>query len=516
MISGRKAFFSAVVTSALNAMGIFVGFALQALLSKKFGTKASMDAYIVAGTLPYFIPVVFVVAFHSSFIPLFHEYQKEAGEEKAWEMGQMFFLGFTVLLCLISVSGYSLIPFLIGLIAPGFTGETFDVTVNLSRIMFPLLLFSGVTGMLNSLENAVFSFSRPAAAPLLNMIFNILVVWFFEPSLGIYSAAVGALVGGIAQTMFMLPVLFRRNTFRLRFDFGHPKLKKCFYLMSPLLIAQLFGKSEQLIDRFIASMLPTGSISFLSYAYRLTNNFVNLIGTSISVVTLPLLSGMIGDSKKMSNTVSSVVELWLILVTPLIFSLLLLRVPVIQFLYQRGEFTYASTINTASALLAYSGVFLITMGVGGTTLYAMQKTKFMLYLCVVMAFCNAAVAIVVTKYFGFRGPAVAYSVKIILSNVVCFAYLHSHLDIKLRKTIIAQVVKVLFANTLSVLFVNRLFGSIHLICAGISINALMRLSYISIAFASYMFIYFLIMMLINRHSMIDIYRLVKKPDKETA
>jgi len=475
-----------------------------------------MDAYIVAGTLPYFIPVVFVVAFHSSFIPLFHEYRNEAGEEKAWEMGQMFFLGFTVLLCVLSISGYPFIPFLIGLIAPGFSGETFDITLNLSRIMFPLLLFSGVTGMLNSLENAVFSFSRPAAAPLLNMLANILVVWFFEPTLGIYSAAVGALVGGITQTMFMLPVLFRRRTFRLRFDFRHPKLKKCLYLMSPLLIAQLFGKSEQLIDRFIASMLPTGSISFLSYAYRLTNNFVNFIGTSISVVTLPLLSGMIGDSKKMGRTVSSVLELWLILVTPLIFSLLLLRVPVIQFLYQRGEFTYASTINTASALLAYSGVFLITMGVGGTTLYAMQKTKFMLYLCVVMACCNAVVAIVVTKYFGFRGPAVAYSVKIILSNVVCFIYLHRYLGIKLRKSIISQIVKVGLANTISVLFLNRLLGPIGEICSGISVNALMRLSYLSLAFASYMLIYYFIMLLVNRHSMIDIYNLVKKPERETT
>jgi len=513
MISGRRAVFSAVTTSLLNCMGIFLGFALQALLSKKFGTKSAMDAYIVAGTLPLFIPTVFVMAFHSAFIPIFHEYQKEAGDKKAWEMGQMFFFGFAVVLFVLTIAGYPLLPYLLNILAPGFTGERFKLALNLSYIMFPLMLFSGITGMLNSLQNSVFMFSRPAAAPLCNMAVNLSVVWFYEPTLGIYSAAVGYLLGGIAQTLFMLPVVFRNSKFRFKFDFKHPKLKKCWQLMFPLLIAQMFGKSDQIIERFVASQLPAGSISYISYAYRLISNFINLIGTSITVVAFPMLSGISHDSKKMGSAVSSVVELWLVLVTPLIGSLLLLRIPVIQLLYQRGAFTYTSTINTASALLAYSGIFLISIGVGGTTLYALQKTKFILYLCIITAISNAFLAVVLTKYIGFQGPALAYSFKIILSNIISFSYFHFYLGIKLRKGLLKQVATTLFSNGVAIFLVKEAQPTLYKLCSGISSNTLLHLSFITMAFIYYMVVYSCVMLLVDRQSIKDIYYLIK-PKKE--
>ncbi len=508
MISGRRAVFSAVVTSALNFLSIFIGFALHALLSKKFGTHAEMDAFVVAGTLPYLIPTVFMMAFHSSFIPLYHEYKKEAGEKKAWEMGQMFFLTFCILLVIFTVLGFSHIEGLVRMIAPGFKGKTFLMTIKLSRIMFPLLVFMGVTGMLNSLQISNFSFFRPAAAPLANMLVNISVVWIYESKLGIYSAAYGSLAGGVAQCILMLPTLFR-GRLKFKIDLKHPKFKKCLYLMFPLLLAQVFGKSDQLIERYIASQLSAGSISYLSYAYRMLNNFISLIGTSIAVVSLPILSDIGNDKEKMGKTISQIMKLWLLIVTPMIASLLFYRIPIIQMLYQRGEFTYASTVNTASALIAYTGAFIITMGIGGNTLYALQKTKFFLYLCVITAAINAVSAVILTKFFGFLGPAMAYSIKIILSNIVCFIYFY-HLGIKMDRFLIGLAVKVLAANTVAMYASSKLIPIFTSLCSNISSNTILLGSYLALGFSSFVAIYALSITIMDTQSVKSIYTLVRK------
>jgi putative peptidoglycan lipid II flippase len=338
------------------------GFIRDMIIAQLFGAGTATDAFFVAFRIPNLLRrLVGEGSLTVSFIPVYSEYRSQRTKEESDRLIWVSFSVLAVFLILLAALGVIFSPWIIKAMAYGFTQEPekFRLTVLLNRLMFPYIFFIGLVAWAMGVLNTLKHFIAPALAPvLLNLSIIICALGFYsllaEPVL---SLAFGVLIGGLTQFLFQIPFLRRRGiALRFRFDLSHPGMRRIGALMAPSILGLAVTQLNVVINTFLASYLPEGSVSYLYYADRLLEFPMGIFAIAIATAVLPSLSEQAakGNMQEVKETLSSALRLAFFVILPAMAGLIFLRQPILNLLFQRGAFSAFSTEMTAQALLYYS------------------------------------------------------------------------------------------------------------------------------------------------------------------
>ncbi len=277
-----------------------------------------------------------------------------------------------LILGLICVVGIIASPAVVMVISGGFdhVPGKFELTVQLTRVLFPFILFVSIASVVMGALNARNIFGIPASA---STVFNIVSIvtgaflaWLFEPQTdwhhphfgerAVYGWCFGVLIGGLAQLAIQLPPLWKLGfRFHWKLDFRDSALRTVLMLMVPSAIAGSAVQINVLVNSQFASHID-GAVSWLYFAFRLVQLPIGIFGVAIATVTLPAVARQhaLDDLKAFGKTVEEALRFGFYLTLPASVGLAVVAEPVIQLIYEHGRFTHHATEQTALALQAYT------------------------------------------------------------------------------------------------------------------------------------------------------------------
>lgn len=358
----KKLLRSTIAVSVPTLFSRIFGYLRDMIQAYYMGTGRSADAFTIAYIIPNLLRRLTAEgAMTAAFVPVFSRLKSKESREELWKFANAFFFDMTVIMAAVVVLGIVFSPLLVKLIGIGFQDVQgkLDLTVALTRIMFPYIFLVSLSALAMAILNSFHKFFVPALTPVLfNLAVITLAVCFAgqsqEPA---YVFAAGVVAGGFFQLAFQLPFLWRQGmNFRFGLSFTHPAVKKVGRLMVPGVIGAGVYQINFALSRMIASLLPEGSVASLYYSSRVQELTLGLFSVALSIALLPTFSDLAAarDYSRMKSTLSFSFRVVSFITFPALVGLAVLNKPIIQVLYQRGQFDAASTAMTSDCLLYFA------------------------------------------------------------------------------------------------------------------------------------------------------------------
>jgi putative peptidoglycan lipid II flippase len=371
--------------SSLTFVSRVLGFARDFFIARTFGAGLATDAFFVAFRIPNLLRRLFAEgAFSQAFVPVLAEHKNRQSPEETRTLIDGTATALFLALVAAAVLGVVAAPLIVYISAPGFAGDPgkFGLTVAMLRITFPYIAFISLVAFSAGVLNTWSRFSVPAITPaLLNVAFIVGIVFFadrFDPPVLVLAWAVFA--GGVLQLALQVPYLYRMGLLpRWRLDLSHPGVRRILKLMAPAAFGVSIAQLSLLINTIFASFLPSGSVSWLSYADRLMEFPAGMLGVALGTILLPSLSKYhaSADHAEYAKLLDWGLRLTVLLAVPAACALAVLALPLITALFQYGRFTPEDAWMTQRAVLAYSvgliGMILVKILAPG--FYARQNIK---------------------------------------------------------------------------------------------------------------------------------------------
>jgi putative peptidoglycan lipid II flippase len=341
------------------ALSQVAGLVRQILATRAFGTAGVMDAFNTASIFPDLIfNLLAGGALASAFVPTFTAFLVREDHPSAWKLASAIVNLVFLSLATLSFISSLFAPQIARLLAPDYSPAQQLLTSQLLRILLITSTVFGASGLLSGILNAHQRFWLPSLASAIYWVGIIIGLIFFVPSLGIFGLAWGVVLGACLHLCIQLPDLFRlpKRSYTLTLGKGSPSVREVLVLMGPRLISVATLQVNFVVTGIIASGLPTGSLSAIKYAFPIMTVPLVIIGSGIGIATLPTFSAQIarGEMGDMRNSLTAALRGVLILALPATLGLVLLRQPLIAFLFQHGNFTSLSTDMTSWALFWYT------------------------------------------------------------------------------------------------------------------------------------------------------------------
>lgn len=447
---------AAGIMSIATFISRILGYVRDMVLAFYFGATGISDAFFVAFRIPNLLRELFAEGTMSSaLIPVLTEYQRKNGFEEAKRLVRVAFTFVLIVVSLITIAGIVFAPAIVSLMAPGFIKipEKFSMTVLLTRVMFPFLLFVSLAAILMGALNTRRVFFVPALAPaMLNatIIATIIVMssGITEP---IMAVAIGVTLGGFMQFAFQVPSFLREGySIAPQYDFRHPGLRKMITLVIPAMAGLAVTQINIVISSILASFLSHGSITYLFYSMHLIQFPVGVFGVAMAMAVLPSLSEHAGngDIEKLRDDFSFSLRLLFFMTLPAMAGLIALREPIVSTLFQRGMFDYTATRATADALLFYSlGIWsMVGVRVVAATFYSMQDTKTPVKVAVVALITNIVLSLLLMGTMRHSGLAFANALASMVNFTMLFYLLRNRLLRVGARKILKSFIKVSVAS----------------------------------------------------------------------
>jgi len=405
----------------LTMVSRVAGFARDVLTAAILGAGPVADAFFVALKLPNLFRRLFAEgAFSVAFVPMFSAELEQNGRPAAKAFAEEALAAMVGVLVPLTVAAVVAMPWLVPAIAPGFVDQPdkFALAVEFARITFPYLMMMSLVALMGGVLNSVDRFAPFAAAPILFNATLIAALLFLTPYVATpgHALSYGVAAAGVLQ-LLMLAEACRRAGYALRLP--RPRLGgrtvRLLRLMGPGAIGAGVMQINIFIDVLLASLLPTGAISYLYYADRLYQLPLGVIGIAIGTAVLPLLSrqvatgGADGSNQPAMTTQNRAIEFGLLLALPAAAALVVIPGPILTVLFERGAFGRVETIATAWALAAYAiGIpAYILVKVLSTVYFARQDTASPVKVAVVCTVANVALSLSLIWWIGHVGIALA-------------------------------------------------------------------------------------------------------------
>ncbi|MBN33553.1 MAG: murein biosynthesis integral membrane protein MurJ [Rhodospirillaceae bacterium] len=421
-----------VTVSGLTAISRVAGFVRDMLFAAALGAGIAADAFLVAFKLPNFFRRLFAEgAFNAAFIPMFAGRLEGEGKAEAKRLADEVMAVLLLALVVLTLAFEIAMPWVMLGLAPGFTDEPqkFELAIELTRITFPYLLLISLVALYGAMLNSTGRFAAYASAPiLLNLcLITAALVAYASPTIGAgHALAWGVTLGGVAQVLLLLANLSRAGLMpRLLLPRLTKGVKQVLRLFGPAALGAGVVQINLVIDLWVASFLPTGSISYLYYADRVNQLPLGVIGIAVGTALLPLLSRQIeaDDQAGANDSQSRAVELVMIFCLPAAVALTIIAEPIIAVLFERGAFDAADTAASAAALVAFAvglpAYVLIKVFAPG--FFARKDTKTPVKVAVVGLLSNLAIMLTLIWSLGHVGIALATAgAAWINGGILCF------------------------------------------------------------------------------------------------
>ena len=295
-IQSNKIYKALTRVSAWTGVSRVFGLIRDIATTSLLGASVFHDIFVVTLKIPNLFRRFFAEgAFNQAFIPIYSDYKKKQNEKNIYSFLNALAGSFLSVLFFFTLIVLLIAPIFIFIFAPGFYFDEFkkDLAVDILRIMFPYLALISLVAFSSGIQNTHDRFSLPAFTPLIFNISLIIAAIFLAPSFNVpvYALAWGVLVAGFLQLLIHIIALRKINRLpRPNFNWSHPGLSKFLKLIFPAILAGGITQINLLIDTIFASLLETGSPTWLYVSDRLIQFPMGLFAIAIGTVLLPTLS----------------------------------------------------------------------------------------------------------------------------------------------------------------------------------------------------------------------------------
>lgn len=502
---------TAITLMILTIASKAVGFIRELTLSYFYGASNISDAYLIALTIPTVIFAFIGAGLFISYIPLYSHITQEKGVQLADRFTNNI-INFVLILCtLILLWGLIFTAPLVKMFAVGFTGKTLELAVFFTRIMLFSICFSGIIYIFSAYLQIKNNYVVPALTSFPTN-FIIIIAIVLSSKFNLMVLAVGSVIATVSQLFFLIPFVYKEGyQYRFVLDRHDGYLRKLLFLSLPIMISVSVNQINVLVDRTIASQIVVGGISALNYANKL-NLFVHgIFVMSIATVMYPLISKMAAENniaglkKSLSESISGIN----LLVIPATVGVMIFADPIVKLLFGRGAFDEQAISLTAYALFFYA-IGMVGFGlreVLSRAFYALQDTKTPMINASIAVVLNIVLNIVLSKFWGIGGLALATSIAALFSTFLLFVTLRrkighfglKNLALSFIKIVIASFVMGVVAKLAYAAFLVKFSANLSLIVS-IGIGAL---------------VYFVIIYFMKIKEVEEILLLIKKQMKKT-
>ena len=353
---------SIATVGSLTLVSRLLGFVRDIMIAALLGAGPLADAFFVAFKLPNFLRRLFAEgAFNAGFVPMFArtlEGEGRAAAKAFAEQAQAIQVAVLVPLVVLTIVA---MPWVMALLAPGFEFGSFryEAAVELSRITFVYILFIALVALYGGVLNSLGRFAAAAAAPIsLNLcLIGALILsalWLDAPA---HALAWGVAAAGLVQFLWLRLALRREGMVpALHRPRLSPQIKRLFALILPGAIGAGVAQINLFVDVVLASLLPTGAVSYLYFADRVNQLPLGVIGVAVGTALLPLMARQLraGQVEHAMHNQNRALELALLLTVPAAVALVVLSLPIVSVLFERGAFGAEASRATSAALAAYA------------------------------------------------------------------------------------------------------------------------------------------------------------------
>ena len=432
-----------------------LGFLRDILIARIFGAGMATDAFFVAFRIPNLLRRIFAEgAFSQAFVPILAEYKNTRTPEETRHLIDHITVLLGIVLFVITLIGILTAPFIIYISAPGFSDnpEKFNLTVELLQITFPYILFISLVALAGGILNTYGHFNVPAITPaFLNLSFIGCALWLtplLDPP--VLALAWAVFIGGILQLAFQFPYLLKLQLIpRIRFNNPDTGAWRVIKQMGPAIFGVSVGQISLLINTIFASLLVTGSVSWLYYADRLMEFPAGLLGVALGTILLPSLARHYNNhsNEEFSRLLDWGLRMTMMLTLPASLALALLSVPLIATLFHHGAFTEQDVWMTRDALVAYSigllGLILVKVLAPG--FYARQNIKTPVKIAIITLIVTQMMNLAFIIPFQHAGLALAIGLGACINASLLYYKLRSHAIYQPQPGWLVFLVKIIIA-----------------------------------------------------------------------
>jgi putative peptidoglycan lipid II flippase len=441
------------VVFILNTVGRLFSIVSQVLTASAYGTSTAMDAFTVALVAPTTISLILTTAIGAAFIPVFVDYRENKGEEAAL---RLFWVATTLGMLLGAIITGILIagaPLLVTLFGSQMSASTSALAVVLLRFLLPIILMQWLGTLLQSILNSYGRFAATALSSTAITFSRIAFLLVLVKAWGIYALEWSTLLGYALNLLILILAFMRLGMpFHFSFNWHHSGLRQIVALASPAFIAALLVTGNSLVDQFMASLLPPGSLASLGYALRLVDVPSQLFYVTLSMVLLPVFSLQAArrEVTLLRDTFSRSVIFTAIALLPASALFGALARPVVQVFYQYGSFDARDTDIVSNAIMFLAPmVFLITWSfVNARMCNALQNNRALQNVAILSLVANAALDYVLMQIWGIAGITFSTTLTYLVGQIVLVLIVKRrlpeldlrHLGIQLCKVVLASAV----------------------------------------------------------------------------
>ena len=479
------------VTRAVGVVSIAVmvsrilGLARETAIGYYFPSKTSADPFYLAFRIPNFLRDMFGEGILSkAFITTFLATEAEDGKEAAWNLtNRIFNLTFLVLMGIIAL-GIIFAPIVVDVLARdnfdrnldtiehfGFDNKI-ELTIYLTQLMFPYLLFVSFAAIAMGFLNSKGKFGIPACASAFFNVSSLAIGisgYYLCPLIEIHpitGMAIGVIVGGIAQFLIQVPSMYRVG-FRYRplLSLRDPRVLQVAHLIGPAVLGVAAVQVNLLTNTFFITS-DSGWLTWISRAYRVMHLPIGIFGVAISTVALPQLARLVtaGETENFRNALSYALRLMLALTIPAGIGLMVLSEPICRLLYEWGVTVEEDTIGTAGLLFVYA------FGLCGFSTLKIVTDGFYAYrdirAPVIVSICAVVLNICLNYLFIYRGLFLDPR-AVVFSTVLTVTLNCAVLLLLLRRKVGGLGLRSLISLTLKILTASGVMGFICWLTNGV-------------------------------------------------
>jgi len=426
---------AAVIIAVFSLVAKILGLARDAVFSHQFGAGNIIDSYFAAFRIPDFIYNLLILGtFSVAFIPVFSEYllkDKDKGNKLASSI-----INVTLIMMLaLTILAYIFINPLVKAIAPGFTGDKYEVTKLFTKIFLLSPLFLTLSSIFSSMLNTYRRFALVSMAPVVYNLSIILGALYLYPKMGPAGLAWGVAIGAFLHFAIQIPQVLRLGfRYSYHIDWKDSGFRKFWKLYWPRIFSMGTGQITSLIVSIFGSFLGTGALAAFYYANNLQSVFLSLFAISFAIAIFPLLSDLFNqkDDQGFKDVLAKTTIQILFWIVPLSILTLILRAQIVRLVLGIGQgthFTFADTRLVAAAL----GLFSISLFAQALiplftrAFYAMQNTIVPVVIGFITIIINIFATYYLTMKFGISGMALSFSITSIVNLLLLLVELHAKL-----------------------------------------------------------------------------------------
>lgn len=420
-----------------------------------FGSSLAMDAFVVAFTVPNLFRSLFGEgALSSAFVPVFTETLQKDGREKVWNFANNMLSLLALILALMVIAGIIIIT-----VARTFVPDSPRIIaiLDLSRIMLPYMFFICLAAFFSAILNSLKHFFMPAATYSALNIIMIAALFLVCPHLDpagnarIFAISWSVIFAGVVQWLIQVPLL-RRCGFkpRLRFNWQDERVRRVWQLMGAAALGMGVTQINVLIDRLIATIIGQGAPSYLYYAERLIYFPLGIFGTALGTVLLPTFSTHVAQARVdlVRQILNHSIRQLTFLALPAALGMLVLARPIIQVIYERGDFSPFTTEMTVLALCYYAPglIFFSILKILIPVFYAQQDMKTPVRVGILCTCISVVLKLILMWPMRHAGIAFGTVIATAVEVVILFVLIHRRFGSLRWRNIAFSFAKMLLAG----------------------------------------------------------------------